>query len=207
MSGIRWRLPVLLVALLATMLSLIATPATSAAPEPSSAPPARAAAKNLGYFVQWGVYQRNYHVKNIHTSGSAAKLTHINYAFGNVQNGQCTIGDAYADYDRFYDAASSVDGTADTWDAGALRGNFNQLRKLKRMYPNIKILWSFGGWSWSGGFGQAAQNPARPSPSPATGWSRTRAGRTCSTASTSTGSTRTRVACSATPAGSARSRR
>ena len=159
MSGIRWRLPVLLVALLATMLSLIATPATSAAPEPSPAPPARAAAKNLGYFVQWGVYQRNYHVKNIHTSGSAAKLTHINYAFGNVQNGQCTIGDAYADYDRFYDAASSVDGTADTWDAGALRGNFNQLRKLKRMYPNIKILWSFGGWSWSGGFGQAAQNP------------------------------------------------
>ncbi|HEX6074673.1 MAG TPA: glycosyl hydrolase family 18 protein [Micromonosporaceae bacterium] len=115
--------------------------------------------KTLGYFVEWGVYQRNYHVKNIHTSGSAAKLTHINYAFGNVQNGQCTIGDAYADYDKFYDAGSSVDGVADTWDAGALRGNFNQLRKLKRMYPNIKVLWSFGGWTWSGGFGQAAQNP------------------------------------------------
>ncbi len=115
--------------------------------------------KVLGYFTEWGVYGRNYHVKNIHTSGSAAKLTHINYAFGNVQNGQCTIGDAYADYDKFYDAASSVDGVADTWDAGALRGNFNQLRKLKRMYPNIKVLWSFGGWTWSGGFGQAAQNP------------------------------------------------
>jgi chitinase len=115
--------------------------------------------KVLGYFTEWGVYGRNYHVKNIHTSGSAAKLTHINYAFGNVQNGQCTIGDAYADYDKFYDATSSVDGVADTWDAGALRGNFNQLRKLKRMYPNIKVLWSFGGWTWSGGFGQAAQNP------------------------------------------------
>ncbi len=116
-------------------------------------------AKILGYFVEWGVYARNYHVKNIVTSGSASKLTHINYAFGNVQNGQCVIGDAYADYDKFYDAASSVDGVADTWDAGALRGNFNQLRKLKQLYPNIKVLWSFGGWTWSGGFTQAAANP------------------------------------------------
>jgi chitinase len=116
-------------------------------------------AKILGYFVEWGVYGRNYHVKNIVTSGSASKLTHINFAFGNVQNGQCVIGDAYADYDKFYDAASSVDGVADTWDAGALRGTFNQLRKLKQMYPQIKILWSFGGWTWSGGFTQAAANP------------------------------------------------
>jgi len=99
-------------------------------------------------------------VKNIHTSGSAAKLTHITYAFGNVQNGQCTIGDAYADYDRFYSAAESVDGVADTWDTGALRGSFNQLRKLKAMYPHLKVLWSFGGWTWSGGFSQAAANPA-----------------------------------------------
>ncbi|GAA3674707.1 hypothetical protein GCM10022224_043700 [Nonomuraea antimicrobica] len=115
--------------------------------------------KVMGYFVQWGVYQRAYHVKNIDTSGSAAKLTHINYAFGNVQNGQCTIGDSYADYDRFYQAGESVDGVADTWDAGALRGNFNQLRKLKQKYPNLKVLFSFGGWTWSGGFTQAAQNP------------------------------------------------
>ncbi|MEV0198160.1 glycosyl hydrolase family 18 protein [Nonomuraea sp. NPDC050691] len=116
--------------------------------------------KLLGYFVQWGVYQRGYHVKNIDTSGSAAKLTHINYAFGNVQNGQCVIGDSYADYDRFYSAAESVDGVADTWDAGALRGSFNQLRKLKKKYPNLKVLFSFGGWTWSGGFTQAAANPA-----------------------------------------------
>ncbi|MEU6728145.1 glycosyl hydrolase family 18 protein [Nonomuraea wenchangensis] len=116
--------------------------------------------KVLGYFVQWGVYQRGYHVKNIDTSGSAAKLTHINYAFGNVTNGQCAIGDSYADYDRFYQAGESVDGVADTWDAGALRGSFNQLRKLKKKYPNLKVLFSFGGWTWSGGFAQAAQNPA-----------------------------------------------
>jgi chitinase len=115
--------------------------------------------KVVGYLTEWGVYARNYHVKNIDTSGSAAKLNVINYAFGNTTNGQCTIGDSYADYDKFYDAASSVDGVADTWDAGALRGNFNQLRKLKKKYPNIKVVWSFGGWTWSGGFGQAAANP------------------------------------------------
>ncbi|MFD3531294.1 glycosyl hydrolase family 18 protein [Streptomyces sp. NPDC058664] len=113
----------------------------------------------MGYFTNWGVYGRNYHVKNIVTSGSASKITHINYAFGNVTGGKCTIGDAYADYDKAYTADQSVDGVADTWDQ-PLRGNFNQLRKLKKAYPNIKILWSFGGWTWSGGFGQAMQNPA-----------------------------------------------
>ncbi len=112
----------------------------------------------VGYFAQWGTYARNYHVKNIATSGSAAQLTHILYAFGNVQNGQCVIGDAYADYERAYDANLSVDGVADTWDQ-PLRGSFNQLRKLKKAYPNIKVIWSFGGWTWSGGFGQAAANP------------------------------------------------
>ncbi|MEU7042230.1 glycoside hydrolase family 18 protein [Streptomyces varsoviensis] len=121
---------------------------------------AAAGGKVVGYFTNWGVYQRNYHVKNIETSGSAAKLTHINYAFGNVTGGKCAIGDSYADYDRAYDASSSVDGKADTWDNGALRGNFNQLRKLKKLHPNLKVLWSFGGWTWSGGFGEAAKNPA-----------------------------------------------
>jgi chitinase len=116
--------------------------------------------KLLGYFVDWGVYQRNYHVKNIETSGSAAKLGYINFAFGNVTNGQCAIGDSYADYDRFYSAAESVDGVTDTWDAGALRGSFNQLRKLKAKHPGLKVIWSFGGWTWSGGFGQAAANPS-----------------------------------------------
>ncbi|MEV4102418.1 glycosyl hydrolase family 18 protein [Nonomuraea sp. NPDC049649] len=116
--------------------------------------------KLLGYFVNWGVYQRNYHVKDIDTSGSAAKLTHINYAFADVRNGQCALTDTYADYDRFYSAAESVDGVADTWDNGALRGNFNQLRKLKQKHPHIKVLLSVGGWTLSSGFGQAAQNPA-----------------------------------------------
>jgi chitinase len=135
------------------------SPPTSPPTSTTTAPPPPGGRKVVGYFVNWGVYARNYHVKNIHTSGSAAKLTHILYAFGNVTNGQCAIGDSYADYDKAYPAADSVDGVADTWDNGVLRGNFGQLRRLKRMYPNLRVLWSFGGWTWSGGFGQAAQNP------------------------------------------------
>ncbi|MFJ7153553.1 glycosyl hydrolase family 18 protein [Streptomyces sp. NPDC101118] len=122
-------------------------------------PPDPGGKVKLGYFTDWGVYQRNYHVKNLVTSGTAAKITHINFAFGNVQGGRCTVGDSYADYEKAYTADQSVDGVADTWDQ-PLRGSFNQLRKLKKQYPNIKVLWSFGGWTWSGGFGQAAASPA-----------------------------------------------
>ena len=127
----------------------------------------------LGYFAQWGIYGRNYRVKNIDTSGSAAKLTHINYAFGNVRNNICEVGltipsneatgaggDAFADYSKAFSAAESVSGVADTWDQ-PLRGNWNQLKQLKAKYPNIKVLISLGGWTWSRGLRQrgAAREP------------------------------------------------
>ncbi|MFC8831401.1 glycoside hydrolase family 18 protein [Streptomyces sp. NPDC057137] len=141
-------------------VSLLAGAGSAAADqEKAPAAPTAAGEKVIGYFANWGVYDRNYHVKNIETSGSADKLTHINYAFGNVQGGKCTIGDAFADYEKSYTADQSVDGVADAWDQ-PLRGNFNQLRKLKALHPGLKVIWSFGGWSWSGGFGEAAQNPA-----------------------------------------------
>ncbi|MGW2833982.1 glycoside hydrolase family 18 protein [Streptomyces sp. NPDC001286] len=118
-----------------------------------------AGSKVVGYFTEWGTYDRKYYVKNVETSGSAARLTHINYAFGNVTGGKCAMGDSYAATDRAYTAAESVDGVADTWDQ-PLRGNFNQLLKLKKKHPGLKVLWSFGGWTWSSGFGEASKNPA-----------------------------------------------
>jgi len=133
--------------------------ATAAAPAAPAAPQVKAGSKVVGYFTEWGTYDRKYYVKNIETSGSAARLTHINYAFGNVTGGKCAMGDSYAATDRAYTAAESVDGVADTWDQ-PLRGNFNQLLKLKKKHPGLKVLWSFGGWTWSGGFGEAAGNPA-----------------------------------------------
>ncbi|MFD5797160.1 glycoside hydrolase family 18 protein [Streptomyces diastatochromogenes] len=137
---------------------LLAGAGTATAATPA-APQIKAGSKVVGYFTEWGTYDRKYYVKNIETSGSAARLTHINYAFGNVTGGKCALGDSYAATDRAYTAAESVDGVADTWDQ-PLRGNFNQLLKLKKKHPGLKVLWSFGGWTWSSGFGEAAKNPA-----------------------------------------------
>ncbi|WP_432179884.1 glycoside hydrolase family 18 protein [Streptomyces sp. NBC_00063] len=138
---------------------LLASAGTAAAQNDIGTQQAAAGSKVVGYFTEWGVYDRNYHVKNIETSGSADKLTHINYAFGNVTGGKCAMGDSYAATDKAYTADQAVDGVADTWDQ-PLRGNFNQLLKLKKLHPNLKILWSFGGWTWSGGFTDAAKDPA-----------------------------------------------
>src|SRR5262245_26061521 len=59
----------------------------------------------VGYFIEWGIYGRNYKVKDVETSGSADDLTVINYAFGNVApdgSGKvtCQIADPWADYQR-----------------------------------------------------------------------------------------------------------
>jgi chitinase len=119
----------------------------------------------VGYFTQWGIYRRNFLVKNLHTSGMAAKLTHVNYAFANVgADGRCFeaneagVGDAWADYQKRFKAAEAVDGVGDVISQ-PLAGNFNQLRKLKTMYPNLRVQLSIGGWTWSKYFSDAALTP------------------------------------------------
>ncbi|MFC9081111.1 glycoside hydrolase family 18 protein [Streptomyces sp. NPDC057062] len=158
-SRVRFRALVSAVCCAVLGAGLLAGAGTATATTKGPARTAAAGSKVVGYFTEWGTYDRKYFVKNIETSGSAAKLTHINYAFGNVTGGKCAMGDSYAATDRAYTAAESVDGVADTWDQ-PLRGNFNQLLKLKKKHPNLKVLWSFGGWTWSSGFGEAAKNPA-----------------------------------------------
>ncbi|SFQ71603.1 chitinase [Amycolatopsis arida] len=134
----------------------------------------------VGYFVQWGIYGRQYFVRNLDTTGAAARLTHLNYAFGNIDPVELTClqgvtkgvspdpqdpnqgdgaGDAEADYARPMSAAQSVDGVADTgWEK--LRGNFNQLRKLKAKHPHLKVLISLGGWTYSKYFSDVAATDA-----------------------------------------------
>jgi chitinase len=114
----------------------------------------------VGYFIQWGIYGRNFVVKNLEDNGSAGRLTHINYAFGNVappnQDGDvvCSSGDAWADYQTSFPAEKDVDGVAET--DGPLLGNFNQLKELKAKHPDLKVLISLGGWTWSKYFSDAA---------------------------------------------------
>ncbi|WP_243392766.1 glycosyl hydrolase family 18 protein [Kinneretia aquatilis] len=133
-------------------------------------PDTNTGAKNVvGYFAQWGIYGRNFLVKDIDKGGTASRLTHINYAFGNVRNNKCEVGltvpvnestgvggDAFADYTKSFQGYQSVDGVGDTWDQ-KLRGNWNQLKKLKAKYPKLKVLISLGGWTYSRGFSSASR--------------------------------------------------
>jgi chitinase len=110
----------------------------------------------VGYFAQWTIYRRGYLPKHIETSGAAEAIDVINYAFAAPDaNLRCASLDTYADYDKRFDASESVDGVADT-SAQPLKGNFNQLLKLKARHPHLRILLSLGGWTQSFRFSDAA---------------------------------------------------
>lgn len=125
----------------------------------------------IGYFPGWvppggaDAYQ----VADLVRTGAVSDLTHLNYAFGNITSDLvCDIadtvgpegidGDPDSDYLRLVAAEDSVDGVGDT--AGqALAGNFNQLRELKAVAPELKILISIGGWTWSDNYSDAVATP------------------------------------------------
>jgi chitinase len=114
----------------------------------------------VGYFIEWGIYGRQYRVKDVATSGSAARLDVINYAFGNVApdadgNVVCKLADEWADYQVSWTADQSVTGEEVTWPRPIL-GNFQQLQALKTLYPSLKVLISLGGWTFSKYFSDAA---------------------------------------------------
>lgn len=114
----------------------------------------------IAYFPEWE-YQRPYLVKNIEISGSAGKLTLINYAFGfpapDTRTGKitCQMRDPVAAYQQAYTAEMSIDGQADD-PAQPLRGHFNQLKKLKARHPGLKVVISLGGWTDSIWFSDAS---------------------------------------------------
>lgn len=164
------------VAAAATLTAAFATSATAATPTETVSVTASDTGvngyRNVGYFAQWGVYGRNYKIKQLDTSGTANDLTHINYSFGNIHhqtlecfiankaqgtgpNGSDGAGDAWADFGMSYSAAESVSGEADKWDQ-PLAGSFNQLKQLKAKNPNLKVMISLGGWTWSKNFSKAA---------------------------------------------------
>jgi len=67
----------------------------------------------------------------------ANKLTHINYAFVNVQDSMAWLTNIETD-----------------------TVNFRILNTLKKVNPDLKILISIGGWSWSGNFSDAVLTPS-----------------------------------------------
>jgi GH18 family chitinase len=142
-------------------------------------PDAGEPAQRVGYYTSWSTYANAFYPKNLDTEGIASKLTVLNYAFENIDPTNLTCmeankassndesdttgndgsSDAFADYQKEYDSTNSVDGTSDTWSQ-PLRGNFNQLKELKVKYPNLKVLLSIGGWTYSKFFSDAAATDA-----------------------------------------------
>jgi chitinase len=124
---------------------------------PPPAPPPPGARRDLvGYFTQWGVYGRGYHVRDVARSGAAERLTVLEYAFAGIDAGlRCASLDPWADFQRPFEAAESVDGVADGPDQ-TLRGNFNQLRKLRQRFPRLRVVIAIGGWNHSQRFSDAA---------------------------------------------------
>lgn len=97
-------------------------------------------------------------IKQIQTSGAAALLTQLDYAFGRVAHNRCEVPNPEVELKQIFTAEQSVDGTADDPAAtNQLHGTFHQLQELKRKNPRLKIIISFGGWANSEGFSDAAE--------------------------------------------------
>ncbi|WP_445398418.1 glycosyl hydrolase family 18 protein [Streptomyces sp. LE64] len=111
-----------------------------------------------GLFPEKDSHERGFHVKDLVTGGSAAKLTHLTYGHGTVSGGRCGIADRNAALERAFTAGDSVFGRADTAQQ-PLRGHLNQLRGLKDRYPDLKLLWSFRG-TGPADWAAARQDPA-----------------------------------------------
>lgn len=107
-----------------------------------------------GYYPEWATYD-GFNVKNLATSNTARKLTHLTYAFGAVANNQCALTDIYADIQQVFTADTSVDGRNDSAAPMALHGNFQQLAELKRQYPKLKVILSIQ--TSAAAFSEAAQ--------------------------------------------------
>ncbi len=109
----------------------------------------------IGYYPAWAAQQGRF-LKDM----PVESLTQLNYAFANVSvDGECVLGDLTEDVERVYNAEESVSGQADD-PAALFHGNFNQVLQLKKQYPDLKVLISIGGWTWSGNFSNAAKDDA-----------------------------------------------
>ncbi|GAA1968159.1 glycosyl hydrolase family 18 protein [Kitasatospora viridis] len=153
------------------------TPASTAANTTGAA--ATSGGMSVAYYDQWAVYQNAFYLKNVDTTGEAGKLTYLIYDFENIDPTNLTCfeadsaasqdennpnagdgaGDSYADYGKTFANGNSVDNSTDTWNQ-PIAGNFHQLQELKAKYPNLKVLLSLGGWTYSKYFSDAAATDA-----------------------------------------------
>ncbi|MFL5760694.1 MAG: glycoside hydrolase family 18 protein [Thermomicrobiales bacterium] len=96
----------------------------------------------IGYYAGWTRKSKGFTPLDI----PAEKLTHINYAFGLIDENN---------------RAMLMDDEADAGGGDELGGNFLDLQLLKAQHPHLKTLISMGGWTGSGRFSDACATPNR----------------------------------------------
>ena len=122
-------------------------PTATATPLPTSTPTPPGNYRSVGYYTNWAIY-RNPSFKP--ESIDADKVTHINYAFANINPaGDVLLFDSWADIEY-----------RDDWNSQKpYWGNFRQLYNLKQEHPHLKVLISIGGWTLSNDFSAMANDP------------------------------------------------
>ncbi|MGW5724023.1 glycosyl hydrolase family 18 protein [Amycolatopsis sp. NPDC003865] len=153
---------------------------TVAGPAAPGAAAATSGGVRIAYYDQWSIYQNAYYPKNV--DAIAGNLDYLLYDFENIDPANLTCFEAtkattpdpggetdpnagdgaedqFADYQKTFGSDISVDGTADTWNQ-PIAGNFHQLQELKAKHPNLKVLLSIGGWTYSKYFSDAAATDA-----------------------------------------------
>ena len=119
--------------------------------------------KVVGYFPNYAIGSDAHEHFNI-ADLQWDVLTHVQYAFGVVNKNTCEIecGDVANDIqNRFDDNTFIHKGKAIKMDESlGYYGQFNIMHTLKKMYPNVTVLISTGGWGASEGLWYATQNEA-----------------------------------------------
>lgn len=103
------------------------------------------------------------HEKSLQSFDMFKYVTVLNYAFAVPwpdSNGVILpkLTNEFFAYQKSYPGENSVDGIADV-DSQALKGQFNQLKKIKKLNPHLKIVISLGGWGGSTYFSDLALSP------------------------------------------------
>lgn len=108
--------------------------------------------KSVVYFCNWAIYDRKHFPEDL----PADRLTHVLYAFGNVnsETGEVFLTDKWADSDCNATRHPSTNGT----QGGGCLG---QLHKIKQKNRNLRVLLSIGGWTFSAALSKGVDTPEK----------------------------------------------
>ncbi|KAM0573071.1 Endochitinase 1 [Verticillium nonalfalfae] len=102
--------------------------------------PASQGHRNVLYVTNWGIYGANYQPDQI----PADKITHINYAFANIQDdGTVFSADPWADTQKGFPGDNTTEPGNNAY------GLVKQIYQKKIENRGLKVLLSIGGWTWS----------------------------------------------------------